>query len=118
MPDNEQELERLKRLRERQLADRDPHIKQRQFQRISAQRERRYRKPYSLGKMWQDIPHAWKGFFYGALLGTMVLVILPILWVSPWAIPCSVTAIVIFALFGVVLGRALDSRDNIKDLIR
>lgn len=118
MPDNEQELERLKRLRERQLADRDPHIKQRQFQRISAQRERRYRKPYSLGKMWQDIPHAWKGFFYGAVLGTTVLLVLPLFWVSAWAIPCSAGAIVLFSIFGVLLGRAIDSRENIKDLMR
>jgi len=118
MPGNDQELERLKRLRDRQLADRDPHVKQRQFQRASAQRERKYRKPYSLVKMWKDIPHAWKGFFYGAVLGTIVLLTLPMFWISPWAIPCSGAAIVIFALFGVILGRAIDTRENIKDLIR
>jgi len=118
MPSSDPELERLKRLRDRQLADRDPLVKQRQFQRMSAQRERKYRKPYSLGKMWRDIPHAWKGFFYGALLGTVVLLVLPIFWVSPWAIPCSATTIVVFALFGVILGRAIDARENIKDLMR
>lgn len=118
MPGDDQELERLRRLRDRQLADRDPLVKQRQFQRMSAQRERKYRKPYSFGKMWKDIPHAWKGFFYGAVLGTLVLLVLPIFWVSPWAIPCSAAAIVVFALFGVILGRAIDTRDNIKDLMR
>lgn len=118
MPGEDQELERLRRLRDRQLADRDPLVKQRQFQRMSAQRERKYRKPYSIGKMWKDIPHAWKGFFYGAVLGTLVLLVLPIFWVSPWAIPCSAAAIVVFALFGVILGRAIDTRDNIKDLMR
>jgi hypothetical protein len=118
MPSSDPELERLKRLRDHQLADRDPLVKQRQFQRMSAQRERKYRKSYSLCKMWRDIPHAWKGFFYGALLGTAVLLLLPIFWVSPWAIPCSATAIVVFALFGVILGRAIDARENIKDLMR
>ena len=118
MPGNEQELERLKRLRERQLTDRDPHIKQRQFQRLTTQREQRYKEPYSIGKMWRDIPHAWKGFFYGALLGTTVLLVLPLFWSSSWAIPCSAGAIVLFSMFGVVLGRAIDSRENIRDLMR
>ena len=85
---------------------------------MSAQREKRYKKPYTLGKMWRDIPHAWKGFFYGAVLGTAVLLVLPMFWFSPWAIPCSAGAIVLFAMFGVVLGRAIDSRENIKDLMR
>jgi hypothetical protein len=40
------------------------------------------------------------------------------LWLSPWAFPCSVAAIVVFALFGLILGRAIDTRENIKDLIR
>jgi len=118
MPGNDQELERLKRLRQSQLAVRDPLVKQRQFQRTSAQREKRTKKPYSLGKMWKDIPHAWKNFFYGLSLGTAVLLVVPTLWLSPWAIPCSAAAIVVFAIFGVILGRAIDARENIKDLMR
>jgi len=118
MPGNDQELERLKRLRQSQLADRDPLVKQRQFQRTSAQREKRTKKPYSLGKMWKDIPHAWKNFFYGLSLGTAVLLVVPTLWLSPWAIPCSAAAIVVFAIFGVILGRTIDARENIKDLMR
>ena len=51
MAGNHQEQERLKRLRERQLSDRDPLVKQIQFQRATAQREKRFKKPYSLGKM-------------------------------------------------------------------
>ena len=118
MPGNDQELERLRRLRQSQLADRDPLVKQRQFQRSSAQREKRIKKPYSLGKMWKDIPHAWKGFFYGLVLGTVVLLIVPMLWVSPWAIPCSAATIVVFMIFGLAVGRAIDTRENIKDLMR
>jgi hypothetical protein len=118
MSGNDQELERLKRLRDRQLSDRDPLVKQRKFQRESVQRERRYKKSYSLGKMWKDIPHAWKGFFYGLVLGTVVLLIVPMFWISPWAIPCSAASIVVFALFGVMIGRAIDTRENIKDLMR
>jgi len=118
MPGNNQELERLRRLRERQLTDRDPLVKQRQFQRTSAQREKRLKQPYSLSKMWKDISYSWKGFFYGVVLGTLVLLIVPIFWISPWAIPCSASTIVVFAIFGVILGRAIDSREKIKDLMR
>ena len=118
MSEDNQEQERLKRLRERQLADRDPHVRQRQFQRMTAQREKKHRRPYSFGKMWSDIPHTWKGFFYGAVLGTVVLLVLPMAWPSPWAIPCSAMALIVFAMFGVILGRAIDSRENIKDLLR
>ena len=115
---NDSEQERLKQLRERQLADRDPLIKQRQFQRNSAQREHRARKPLTLAGMWREIPNTWKGFFYGVLIGTMFLIILPSLWVSSWAVPCASASIVIFAIFGVVLGRALDTRDNINELMK
>lgn len=119
MTENNQEQERLRRLRERQLADRDPHVKQRQFQRVSSQREKRLsQQSYSLGKMWKDIPHIWKGFFYGLLLGLVVVLVIPAFWISPWAVPISLIALVVIILFGIVVGRAIDTRENIKDLIR
>ena len=113
-----QEQERLKRLRDRQLSDRDPLVKQRNFQRASAQKERRARKPYSLAKMWSDIPHVWKGFFYGIVLGTIIFIVVPMFWISPWALPCSASTIVIFAILGVIIGRAFDTRDELQRLAR
>jgi len=119
MAGNNLEQERLRRLRERQLAERDPHVKQRQFQRVSSQREKRLSKQsYSLGKMWKDIPHIWKGFFYGLLLGLVMILVIPAVWISPWALPVSLVALVVIILFGIVVGRAIDTRENIKDLIR
>lgn len=106
-------------MRERQLADRDPHVKQRQFQRVSSQREKRFGKQsYSLGKMWKDIPHVWKGFFYGLIIGLVVFLAIPMFWISPWAFPISLIALVVIILFGTVAGRAIDVRENIKDLMR
>ena len=119
MSGNSQEQERLRHLRERQLADRDPHVKQRQFQHASSQREKRLRKQsYSINKMWKDIPHVWKGFFYGLLLGVVALLVIPVFWQSSWAIAVSLVILVILSLFGVVIGRAIDARENIKDLMR
>jgi hypothetical protein len=118
MPGN-QEQDRLKRLRERQLADRDPLVKQRQFQRTTTQRERKLSKQsYSLDKMWRDIPHVWKGFFYGLMLGLVAFLLIPTFWDSSWAITVSILALVISILFGVLVGQAIDTRENIKDLIR
>lgn len=45
MSGNDPELERLKRLREWQLSDRDSLVKQRQFQRSSARRKKKLKKP-------------------------------------------------------------------------
>ena len=118
MSNGNQEQERLKRLRDRQLSERDPLVKQRDFQRSSARREQKARKPYSLAKMWRDIPHVWKGFFYGILLGTAVLIALPTFWVSPWSIPVSLIALLVLVIIGVLIGRAFDTRDEIKELIR
>jgi len=119
MSGNSQEQERLRRLRERQLADRDPHLKQRQFQHVSAQREKRLSKQsYSLGKMWEDIPYVWKGFFYGLLIGLVVFLVIPTFWISPWAFPIALIALVVIIMFGSLVGRAIDTRENIKDLMR
>jgi len=118
MSNGKQEQEHLRRLRERQLADRDPLVKQHQFQRMSANREKKIRKPYSLGRMWRDIPYVWKGLFCGIGLGTLALIVVPLFWISHWAIHCSAVSIVVFAIFGALLGRAIDSREEIKDLIR
>ena len=118
MGTDDREQERLRQLRQRQLADRDPLVKQRQFQRRHADLERRSRKPVTLSGMWGDIPHIWRGFLFGALLGVITMAVVPVFWTSSWAFYCSAASAVIFILFGVVVGRALDSRDDINDLTR
>ncbi len=110
------EQERLKRLRERQLADRDPLVKQRQFQRVTTQKERKARsKKLTFGEMWATIPHTYKSPFYGLLLGTLAMIVLPIFWASPWAFLAALGATLVFVLFGVVVGRSLDIRDELRD---
>ena len=118
MTNGNKEQERLRRLRERQLSDRDPNVKQRDFQRMSASRERNLDKSYSLGRMWADIPHSWKGFFYGAATGTVLLIILPLFISAYWVVPCAALSIVLFGIMGLLLGRAVDAREEIKDLMR
>lgn len=113
------EQERLKRLRERQLTDRDPLVKQRQLQHVTAQKERKVRgKRYTLGEAWNTIPHIYRSPFIGLLLGLIVTVALPIVWKSPWAFWVGLGATGFFILIGLMTGRAQDIRDNLKDAIR
>jgi hypothetical protein len=115
MPNNEQE--RIKRLQERQLTDRDPLVKQRRLQRTTAQRERKVaRKHLTLGDVWGTLPNIYKSPFYGLLLGLLAIIVLPIVWVSPWAFWVALGATAFFVLFGALLGRALDSRDELRDI--
>jgi len=116
MPNQEQE--RLKRLRERQLTDRDPRVKQRQFHRESSLKEKRSKKPFSFSEAWADLPHVVKIPFYGLLLGIVVIVALPYFWDSQWTLLAGVGATVVFLLFGVITGNAMDLRDDIKDNLK
>ena len=114
----EQENERLKRLRERQLADRDPLVKQQKFQRDTSVKERRMRKPFVLSKAWKDLPHVVRAPFYGLLLGILVIFALPYLWPSPYAILAGAGITLLFMIFGVVMGNSLDLRDDIKNNLK
>ena len=115
---SDQEQERLKRLREKQLQARDPLVKQRQFQHSSSVKEKRMRKTFSMSKAWKDIPHIVKMPFYGLILGVIVIFTLPMLWNSPYAIYAGVGATLLFIVFGAIMGNSFDLRDEIKDHIK
>ncbi len=116
---SDQEQERLKRLREKQLQARDPLVKQRNFQHSSSVKERRMRKPFSLAKAWKkDIPHIIKTPLYGLLLGVVIIFVLPMLWISPFAIYAGVGVTLLLMIFGAIFGNSLDLRDEIKDHIK
>jgi hypothetical protein len=113
------EQDRLKRLRERQLTDRDPLVKQKHFQQTSAQKERKVRgKHYSIGEAWRTIPNIYRSPFIGLLLGLVTILILPALWVSPWAFWVAVGATVFFIFLGLLIGNAQDIRENLKDVLK
>ncbi|MBI5953185.1 MAG: hypothetical protein HY865_16140 [Chloroflexi bacterium] len=114
----ESESERLKKLRQRQLADRDPLVKQRQFQRDSAVKEKRMQKPFSFKKAWDDIPHSIKVPFYGLITGVLAIVILPNFWNSPYAIFAGLGITLALIIFGFITGNSLDLRDDIKKHIK
>jgi hypothetical protein len=60
----------------------------------------------------------WRDSFYGLLVGTLALAVVPSLWDSPWAVPCAAVSIPILAILGFFIGRALDAKDEIEELTR
>jgi len=110
--------ERLKRLREKQLAARDPLVKQRKFQHSSSVKERRMRKPFSFSKAWADIPHIIKYPFYALIVGVAIVFILPTLWDSPYALITGAGATVLLIIFGFIVGNSIDLRDEIRRHIK
>jgi len=115
---NTQDQERLQRLRDRQLSSRDPQKKQRQVHGRIARKQRQSVESFSLGRIWSEIPHIWKGAFYGLTAGILGVVLVPLVWASPWAVPCSAAAALMLAILGLLIGRAQDTRDSLKDLVR
>jgi len=113
------EQERLKRLRERQLTDRDPLVKQRDFQRTTAQKERKAsKKRYTLGEAWRTIPNIYRSPFIGLVIGLVVMLVLPYLWDSKWAFWVGLGATVFAVMIGLLAGRAQDIRDELRDAIK
>jgi multidrug efflux pump subunit AcrB len=113
-----QEQERLKRLREKQIADRDPQVKQRKVQQNYSVKAKRMRKPFKLTGAWKDLPHIIRTPFYAFLLGIAIIFALPTLWDSPYAIWVALLITVILILFGVIVGNSLDLRDDIRDKLK
>ena len=113
MPNSEQD--RLKRLREQQLQARDPQTKQRKIQRGITAKEKRLRKSFSLIGAWRDFPKIVRMPLIALLIGIVITVILPEIWDSPYAILAGAGGTLLLIIFGMILGNALDLRDEIKD---
>jgi VIT1/CCC1 family predicted Fe2+/Mn2+ transporter len=118
MNSKDSEVERLKRLRDRQLQARDPYKRDRKLQRTISRRHRQAAEPFSLGRFWSEIPHRWKGLLYGAMLGVLIVVLLPLVVQSIWSTVFSIAAFPVLVVLGFFLGRAMDARDSLSDLMR
>jgi hypothetical protein len=110
------EQERLRRLRDRQIAARDPQTGARKLHGGISRKQRRAVESFSLGKIWREIPHVWRYAFYGFVVGALGVAVVPVLWDSPWALTCTAGATVFLVVIGVFVGRAADTRDSLKDL--
>ena len=110
--------DRLRRLRDQQIAARDPLVHQRQLDHRIAQRQRRARTSFSVLKMWSQTPRRWRGLLLGVLTGATLLLVLPLAIESTWTAPCAGVATLFLAFLGFLIGRAMDSRHDLHDLLR
>lgn len=116
---NQDEQERLKRLRDRQLSARDPHKHQRKREQIYVQREKRMAsKKTTFAEIWRDIPHTIKGPLYGLMAGLAIFLLMPIFWNSTWTLIVSLGITFFLVIMGFLIGRGIQTREDLKDLTR
>ncbi len=116
--DSKAEQERLKRLRDQQLIARDPQAEKRRFHQQGARRGRTANKMPSLKESWDGIPHIWKNLFFSLLAGLLALAVIPAIWPSNYALLCVGGGTLALMVLGLIVGRAMDSRDEIRHLIK
>jgi len=118
MDNQNDERERLIRLRQRQLQARDPRATDKRVIRTTTRRQRKRVKRVTLGEMVRGIPHKWRGFIIGALIGMVLSILLPLFMEGVLIEVVGILAIVILAGMGLAVGQALDVRDELRDFSR
>jgi uncharacterized protein YacL len=118
MPNQNEEVERLKRIRDKQLRARDPQKKVQKTQHHIARRYRSSRKPVTAKSVVADVPKKWLGFVIGLFLGFFVLLLLPYFVESKWTDVIGIGAMVFLGFLGFAVGQAADSKAEMEDLIR
>ncbi|HKZ55449.1 MAG TPA: hypothetical protein VJ123_08210 [Anaerolineales bacterium] len=113
-----EEVDRLARLRDQQLRARDPLTKQKRLDHSIAVKQRRARKRFSFSTFWSEVPHKWRGLLYGGLLGTALFIFLPRLMTGLWGTLAGLFALFFVTSLGFLIGRAADSRDELRELMK
>jgi hypothetical protein len=113
------ELERLTRLRERQIQARDPKAKEKESQRrVTARRRKLKRKTTIQGMMRDmlgDMPYKLWGALIGAGLGFVISIALALLVEASWTALVGLAAVIILALVGFFFGHSFDWRAQVRD---
>jgi hypothetical protein len=111
------DLERIRRIRDRQIALRDPSVEQKRVQREIARKRRSRVEKFSLGKIFGDIPKMITGTLIGMVIGILIFLVLPYLFPdASWVDLAGIGLTVIGAFFGFFFGRAIDARDALSDI--
>jgi hypothetical protein len=113
---NQNEQERLRRIRDRQIQLRDPKIKDRKVQRSVAKKHRDSLETFSITKIWTDLPKIIRGTVIGLLAGLVILLVLPYIFQGAWVDIAGFATVFILAFLGMIFGQALDARDRLKDV--
>ena len=109
------EVERIRKIRDRQLHLRDHSVETKRVQREIAKKRRRSVEKFSLGGIFGDIPKMVTGTLIGMAIGLLIFLILPYFWDSEVIDIVGIAVTVIGAIFGFFFGRAIDARDTLSD---
>ena len=118
MSSRNSELERLRRIRDRQIQLRDPQKKVDALQHKISRRRKRSVSRFSFRAMISETPNKFWGFVLGLLIGVLALIVVPEFVDPPWGDIIGFGAIVFLAFIGFLLGQAMDVRDSIRDLVK
>ena len=112
---NNDDLDRIRKIRDRQLHLRDHSVEQKRVQREIASKRRRSVEKFSFGTIFRDIPKMITGTLIGMILGILVFLILPYLTDAAWVDIAGVVLTIFGAIFGFFYGRAMDAKDALSD---
>jgi uncharacterized membrane protein len=121
MSDRNDEVERLMRLREKQIRARDPKAKDRKVQARVAARRRKLHKTndsflYMIKDMLGDMPYKFWGAIIGAVLGTVISIVLAMVLDDIVMVGMlGLVATLVLILVGVVFGHSFDWRAEVID---
>jgi uncharacterized protein YacL len=111
----EDEVDRIRRIRDRQISMRDPQIKQKKLQKTISRRRRSRLESFAITRLFTDLPKIITGTLIGMLIGLLILVILPYIIKADWVDYLSLGILVITTFMGTAFGRAIDARDRLSD---
>lgn len=117
MGEDRDDVERLIRIRDKQLRARDPQKENRRLQHGIAERHRSSRRRFSLGMILEELPNKWYGLFIGAMIGVAVSFFLPLFVDFVYIEIISYAFIPFIMVIGFAVGSAIDSRQEIEDLV-
>jgi uncharacterized membrane protein len=109
------EVERYRKIRDRQLNLRDHTVEQKRVQHEIAKKRRRNVEKFSLVRIFTDIPKMITGTLIGMLIGLLIFLILPYLSDESWVDIAGIVITVFGAIFGFFYGRAMDAKDALSD---
>ena len=114
MPGSDDEIERLQRLRDRQLQARDPSGKRSRYE-VEYKRQNAARKGLTLRSIFNTFSNKLKGLFIGIIIGLIAWVLVSIFVDATWKDLAGFALAMLCALVGVALGASFDWRDNLRN---
>jgi hypothetical protein len=121
MSNQNDELERLRRLRERQILARDPKAKERKVQaKVTTRRRKLKKKNVSFQTMMRDMlgdmSYKFWGAIAGVVLGTVISIVLALFLEDIGMVAViGLAATVVLTLVGFIFGHSFDWRAEVKD---